>query len=76
MPVDGEDLDLAAERYAAAHGEAAYKRVGDEISAAIGAGQWDRAYYLQRLQWRIRKLEQIRQEAGEARGANRRVSRS
>jgi hypothetical protein len=61
MLLDHSALEARAETYLMAHGRSAYARVGDEISCAIGSHQWDKAHYLQRLQWRIRKLERLRQ---------------
>lgn len=61
MILDTADLDTVAARYSAMYGTAAYERVGSEISSAVGRRDWDGAYYLQRLQWRIRKLERFEQ---------------
>ena len=61
MILDTVKLDDAAARYSALYGTAAYERVGSAISSAVGRRNWDEAYYLQRLQWRIRKLERFQQ---------------
>jgi hypothetical protein len=66
MILDPINLDTAAARYSARYGTAAYERVGSEISSAVGRRDWDGAYYLQRLQWRIRKLERFEQLSEQA----------
>ena len=59
MIIDLANLDIDATKYLSTHGKAAYDYVGSEISSAVGRREWDKAYYLQRLQWRIRKLERL-----------------
>jgi hypothetical protein len=55
------DLNELAERYLRIHGDEAYLRIAEDISKAIGQLEWDSAYQLQRAQWRVRKLERLRQ---------------
>ena len=66
MIIDMTNLDTTAARYSALYGRDAYDRVGSEISSAVGQKDWDKAYYLQRLQWRVRKLERLQQLSAQA----------
>ncbi|MDO6416865.1 hypothetical protein Q4F19_20950 [Sphingomonas sp. BIUV-7] len=61
MKIDELELERLAEQYSLAHGEDAYVRIADEISSAVGMRKWDSAYVLQRVQWRVRKLQRLRQ---------------
>jgi len=57
------ELECLAEQYTRLHGESAYSLIGDEISSAVGMRKWDVAYLLQKIQWRVRKLQRLRQVA-------------
>lgn len=67
---DELELEHLAEHYASQHGDNAYSLIGDEISSAVGMRKWDVAYVLQRVQWRVRKLQRLRQLSAQMR-ANR-----
>ena len=67
MIISEHTLDIAADDYSRHHGDSAYSKVGDDISMAIGNGEWDKAHMLQRVQWRLRKLDRLRQIAALAR---------
>jgi hypothetical protein len=60
-------LNASAEIYWDMHRNDAYRKVGEDISMAVGNQQWDYAYFLQQVQSRVRKLERIRQIATELR---------
>jgi hypothetical protein len=61
MIIAEEILNSRAEQYSLSHGADAYKKIGDDISIAVASRQGDDAYLLQRVQWRVRKLERLRQ---------------
>ena len=67
MPLSENNLNMSAENYCRQHGSDAYQRVGEAISMAVGNRQWDHAYVLQRVQWRVRKLERLQQISAELR---------
>ena len=71
MPFMEQRLSTSAEEYRNIHCENAYRKVGEDISMAVGNQQWDYAYFLQRVQSRVRKLERLRQIATEIRDGDR-----
>jgi hypothetical protein len=70
MPLSETNLNMSAENYCRQHGAQAYQKVGEAISIAVGNREWDHAYVLQKVQWRVRKLERLQQISSEVR-ANR-----
>jgi hypothetical protein len=74
MKLDEHALNNAAEHYSRSYGAEAYQKIGDDISIAVGSRQWDDAYVLQRVQWRLRKLERLRQIAAKLRETRERTS--
>ena len=68
VPMSNElELERLAEQYTSLHGDDAYSLIGDEISSAVGMRKWDVAHLLQKIQWRVRKLERLRQLAAQMR---------
>jgi hypothetical protein len=67
MPLTEQRLNTSAETYCNRHSDNAYQKIGEDISMAVGNHQWDNAYFLQRVQWRVRKLERLREIAAELR---------
>ena len=61
MTFSEDRLNNEAEYYLRQYGADAYRTIGDAISMAVGHGDWDTAYVLQRVQWHARKLERLGQ---------------
>ena len=59
MPLSEHRLNATADDYLKLHGGRAFHKIGEDISIAVGNRQWDAAYFLQRVQWRLQKLESI-----------------
>jgi hypothetical protein len=57
MPLSENRLNTSAENYCKLYGPDAYQKIGRDISKAVGNREWDKAYFLQRVQWRVRKLD-------------------
>lgn len=65
MPLSENRLNTSAENYCKLYGPDAYQKIGHDISKAVGNREWDDAYFLQRVQWRVRKLDRLQQITAE-----------